>query len=65
MRSKRRNHSAGFKVKVALGAIKGDRTIAESFPCTPTRSVFFRVVVAYYLSSALTITSNKFHVKFC
>ena len=27
--------------------------------------VFFRVVVAYYLSSALTITSNKFHVKFC
>ena len=28
-------------------------------------TVFFRVVVAYYLSSALTITSNKFHVKFC
>ena len=29
------------------------------------KTVFFRVVVAYYLSSALTITSNKFHVKFC
>ena len=29
MRSKRRNHSPGFKAKVALAAIKGDRTIAE------------------------------------
>ena len=29
MRSKRRNHSPEFKVKVALAAIKGERTIAE------------------------------------
>ena len=29
MRSKRRNHSAGFKAKVALAAIKGDKTVAE------------------------------------
>ena len=29
MRSKRRNHSAAFKAKVALAAIKGDRTLAE------------------------------------
>ena len=29
MRSKRRNHSADFKAKVALAAIKGDRTVAE------------------------------------
>lgn len=25
----RRNHSAGFKAKVALAAVKGDRTVAK------------------------------------
>ena len=29
MSRKRRNHSSAFKAKVALAAIKGDRTIAE------------------------------------
>ena len=29
MKSKRRNHSAQFKAKVALAAAKGDKTIAE------------------------------------
>jgi transposase len=29
MRGKRRNHMPGFKAKVALAAIKGDRTLAE------------------------------------
>ena len=29
MKNRRRNHSAKFKVKVALTAIKGDRTMAE------------------------------------
>lgn len=29
MKSKRRNHSAAFKAKVALEAVKGDKTIAE------------------------------------
>jgi putative transposase len=29
MKNKRRNHSAQFKAKVALAAVKGDRTIAE------------------------------------
>ncbi len=29
MRRKRRNHSAEFKAKVALAALKGDRTLAE------------------------------------
>ena len=29
MRSKRRNHSPGFKVKVALAAIREDKTVAE------------------------------------
>ena len=28
-RRPRRNHAAGFKAKVALAAIKGDRTLAE------------------------------------
>jgi len=29
MKNKRRNHSAAFKAKVALAAIKGDKTSAE------------------------------------
>ena len=29
MRRKRRNHSSTFKAKVALTALKGDRTMAE------------------------------------
>ena len=29
MKNRRRNHGAQFKVKVALAAIKGDRTMAE------------------------------------
>ena len=29
MRRKRRNHSPAYKVKVAVAAIKGDRTLAE------------------------------------
>jgi len=29
MKNKRRNHSAAFKSKVALAAIKGDKTLAE------------------------------------
>lgn len=29
MKNKRRNHSAAFKAKVALAALKGDKTIAE------------------------------------
>jgi len=31
MRRKRRNHLPGFKAKVALAAIKGDKTLAEQF----------------------------------
>jgi len=29
MKNKRRNHTAQFKAKVALAAVKGDKTIAE------------------------------------
>ncbi len=29
MRRKRRNHLPGFKAKVAIAAIKGDKTLAE------------------------------------
>lgn len=29
MKNRRRNHSAAFKAKVAMAAIKGDKTIAE------------------------------------
>jgi hypothetical protein len=31
-RRPRRNHAPGFKAKVALAAIKGDRTLAELGP---------------------------------
>ncbi len=37
-RRPRRNHTPGFKAKVALAAIKGDRTLAqlaEQFGCPP------------------------------
>ena len=29
MRRKRRNHSPGFKAKVAMAALQGDKTLAE------------------------------------
>jgi transposase-like protein len=29
MKRKRRSHSPGFKAKVALAAVRGDRTLAE------------------------------------
>jgi transposase-like protein len=29
MKGKRRNHGAAFKAKVALAALKGDKTLAE------------------------------------
>ena len=40
-RRPRRNHTPAFKAKVALAAIKGDRTLAqlaEQFTSTPIRS---------------------------
>ncbi len=40
-RRPRRTHSAAFKAKVALAAVRGDKTLAElaqSMTCTPTRS---------------------------
>ena len=40
-RRKRRNHSSAFKAKVALSAVKGERTVAElaeQFDVTPIRS---------------------------
>jgi hypothetical protein len=40
-RRPRRNHTPSFKAKVALAAIKGDRTlaqVAEQFESTPIRS---------------------------
>ena len=40
-RRARRNHSPAFKAKVALAAIKGEKTLAElaeQFDCIPIRS---------------------------
>jgi transposase len=41
-RRPRRNHTAAFKAKVALAAVKGDRTItqlAEHFDVHPNQSI--------------------------
>jgi transposase len=41
MKRPRRNHSAVFKAKVALAAVRGDKTLAEPasiLKSTPTRS---------------------------
>jgi len=37
MRRTRRNHAAGFKAKVAISAIKGDKTLAEQFDVHPNQ----------------------------
>ena len=37
-RRKRRNHSSAFKAKVALAAVKGERTLAEQFDVHPNQS---------------------------
>jgi transposase len=42
MRKSRRNHAAGFKAKVALAAVKGDKTLSElakQFEVHPTQIV--------------------------
>lgn len=45
MRRKRRNHSTGFKAKVAVAALKGDRTqaeLAEDFDIHPNQIMEWR-----------------------
>ena len=37
-RRPRRNHTPGFKAKVALAAIKGDRTLAQALSDKPERA---------------------------
>ncbi len=42
MRKSRRNHGAGFKAKVALATVKGDKTLSElakQFEVHPTQIV--------------------------
>ena len=36
-RRPRRNHSAAFKAKVALAAVKGEKTLAEQFDLHPNQ----------------------------
>ena len=36
-RRKRRNHSSAFKAKVALAALKGERTLVEQFDVHPNQ----------------------------
>ncbi len=43
MRRKRRNHSAAFKAKVALAAVKNDRTLAELAEQFDVHQIRFRI----------------------
>ena len=42
-RRPRRNHTPAFKAKVALAAIKGDRTLAEQFDVHPNQITQWKV----------------------
>lgn len=53
MRRTRRNHAAGFLVKVALAALKGDKTLAE------LAQEFDLHASSQNLTPAMRATSNK------
>ena len=63
MRRTRRNHAPGFKAKVALAAIKGDKTIAElaeQFDVHPNQISEWKQQL---LDSAADVFGSARHVK--
>ncbi len=62
MKNKRRNHSAQFKVKVALAAAKGQKTIAElskEYQVHPTQIVQWRKQLMDSLPEIFSVRRKK------
>ena len=56
MRRTRRNHAAGFQAKVALGALKGDKTLAE---LTQEFDLHANQIVEYAFLSPVVVIRKK------
>jgi putative transposase len=62
MKSKRRNHSAQFKAKVALAAIKADKTTAElsqEFQVHPTQITTWKKELTDALPEIFSLRRNQ------
>ena len=62
MKNKRRNHSAQFKVNVALAAAKGQKTIAElskEYPVHPTQIVQWKKQLMDSLPEIFSVRRKK------
>ena len=62
MRRKRRNHSTAFKAKVAVAALKGDRTqaeLAEDFDIHPNQIMEWRKQLLENADQVFGRTDNK------
>ena len=62
MKSKRRNHSAQFKAKVALAAAKGDKTTAElsqQFQVHPTQITKWKKQLTDSLPEIFSLRRNQ------
>jgi putative transposase len=62
MKNKRRNHSSQFKVKVALSAAKGQKTIAElskEYEVHPTQIVQWKKQMMDSLPEIFSVRRNR------
>lgn len=62
MRRPRRNHAAGYKAKVALAALKGDKTLAElaeKFDVHSSQVVQWRTQLLENATSVFQTTAEK------
>ena len=61
-RRARRNHTPAFKAKVALAAVKGDRTLAqlaEQFDVHPNQITSWKAELPMFLASAAAATARR------
>jgi transposase-like protein len=62
MRRPRRNHSAAFKAKAAIAALKGDQTLVESaekFDVHPNRITQWKTQLLETASGLFAMTAEK------